>query len=72
MLKRLCTALSDINIQEQDIDRLEIEPVRYKPGLHCMFRYKLRTDFRVQEYYGKLFSKNVPVDENHQLASCGG
>ena len=42
----------------QAVRLLEILPIRYKPGLHCVFRYQLLTSCGEQEYFGKVFSAN--------------
>jgi aminoglycoside phosphotransferase (APT) family kinase protein len=59
MQRRLCTALTGFTNGE--VQLLGIEPVRYKPGLHCVFRYTVSTPSGVQIFYGKLFSK--PIDD---------
>ncbi|MGZ9225950.1 MAG: phosphotransferase, partial [Anaerolineales bacterium] len=38
---------------------LEIFPVRYKPGLHCVIRYTVETDTGKEMFYGKSFSGNA-------------
>src|SRR5688572_20835384 len=38
---------------------LEIFPVRYKPGLHCVIRYTVETDIGKEMFYGKSFSGNA-------------
>jgi hypothetical protein len=37
----------------------EILPVRYKPGLHCVIRYTVRTPSGNKMFYGKSFSGNA-------------
>lgn len=37
----------------------EIFPVRYKPGLHCVIRYTVRTASGNKMFYGKSFSGNA-------------
>jgi len=39
------------------IELNKIVTVRYKPGLHCVFRYELHTPSGEQAFFGKLFSK---------------
>ncbi len=36
----------------------EITPVRYKPGLHCVYRYRVRTPFGSRVFYGKMFARD--------------
>ena len=59
-VKGMCdrfTTMSNGNGAEEGTNQLlEIEPVRYKPGLHCVFRYHVQTVSGKQMYYGKLFS----------------
>jgi len=38
---------------------LEIFPVRYKPGLHCVIRYTVQTPSGKEKFYGKSFSGNA-------------
>ena len=38
---------------------LEIFPVRYKPGLHCVIRYMVETPAGKEMFYGKSFSGNA-------------
>jgi len=38
---------------------LEIFPVRYKPGLHCVIRYTVETPAGKEMFYGKSFSGNA-------------
>ena len=38
---------------------LEIFPVRYKPGLHCVIRYAVQTSSGKEMFYGKSFSGNA-------------
>jgi aminoglycoside phosphotransferase (APT) family kinase protein len=38
---------------------LEIFPVRYKPGLHCVIRYTVQTPSGEAKFYGKSFSGNA-------------
>jgi len=41
------------------IKLLEIFPVRYKPGLHCVIRYAVQTRSGKEMFYGKSFSGNA-------------
>jgi aminoglycoside phosphotransferase (APT) family kinase protein len=41
------------------IKLLEIFPVRYKPGLHCVIRYTVQTPSGKEVFYGKSFSGNA-------------
>src|SRR6266496_6771420 len=41
------------------IKLLEISPVRYKPGLHCVIRYTVETPAGPEMFYGKSFSGNA-------------
>jgi len=41
------------------IKLLEIFPVRYKPGLHCVIRYTVETPAGKEMFYGKSFSGNA-------------
>jgi aminoglycoside phosphotransferase (APT) family kinase protein len=59
MRKRICAALNQIGISDEDVKLQEIEPVRYKPGLHCVIRYTVDLPSGQQKYYGKLFSHNI-------------
>ncbi len=73
MHKRICEALQNFEKQSGDIQLLDIEPVRYKPGLHCVFRYTVDTSSGKQVYYGKLFSHNIDeliktIAELHQTS----
>lgn len=38
------------------IEDLRAEAVRYKPGLHCVYRYELRTPSGQDIWYGKMFA----------------
>src|SRR6266498_3005358 len=38
------------------IKLLEISPVRYKPGLHCVIRYTVQTPSGKEMFYGKSFT----------------
>ncbi|RPJ39574.1 MAG: hypothetical protein EHM21_15565, partial [Chloroflexi bacterium] len=58
MHRRICQALA---LDENVARMLNIEPVRYKPGLHCVFRYTIGTPSGKQVFYGKLF--NGPIDD---------
>ncbi|HLO14267.1 MAG TPA: phosphotransferase, partial [Anaerolineales bacterium] len=44
---------------DQPIELLEIFPVRYKPGLHCVIRYMVQTPSGKEMFYGKSFSGNA-------------
>jgi aminoglycoside phosphotransferase (APT) family kinase protein len=73
MHKRLCEALKSFEKMNGDIQLLDIEPVRYKPGLHCVFRYIVDTSSGKQVYYGKLFSNDIDdliktISELHQAS----
>ena len=43
----------------EQIKLLEIFPVRYKPGLHCVIRYTVETASGKAIFYGKSFSGNA-------------
>lgn len=40
------------------IDTIQAVPVRYKPGLHCVYRYELKTPSGIDVWYGKMFAKD--------------
>src|SRR5687768_11849367 len=44
---------------EGQVKLLEIFPVRYKPGLHCVIRYTVETPAGKEMFYGKSFSGNA-------------
>ena len=41
------------------IKLLEISPIRYKPGLHCVIRYTVQTASGKEMFYGKSFTGNA-------------
>src|SRR5258706_1047476 len=43
----------------EQIKLLEISPIRYKPGLHCVIRYTVQTSSGKAVFYGKSFSGNA-------------
>jgi aminoglycoside phosphotransferase (APT) family kinase protein len=50
---------SELQGYGQPIKLLEIFPVRYKPGLHCVIRYTVQTPSGKEVFYGKSFSGNA-------------
>jgi aminoglycoside phosphotransferase (APT) family kinase protein len=38
------------------IEDVDVDPIRYKPGLHCVYRYQLKTPHGVRVWYGKMFA----------------
>ena len=56
MRDRFAKALG--NGQAAQVEDLEIHPIRYKPGLHCVFRYDVHTPDGLQSFYAKLFSSD--------------
>ncbi len=56
MLPRFAALLSQKNGSSQ-IESFKVTTVRYKPGLHCVFRYDIDTTTGRQVFYGKLFSE---------------
>jgi aminoglycoside phosphotransferase (APT) family kinase protein len=55
-MQRLFSELPGFNGQ---FKLLEIFPVRYKPGLHCVIRYAVETPSGKEMFYGKSFSGNA-------------
>ena len=55
-MQRLFSELPGYNGQAK---LLEIFPVRYKPGLHCVIRYTVETPAGKEMFYGKSFSGNA-------------
>ena len=43
----------------EQIKLLEISPIRYKPGLHCVIRYTVQTPSGKEMFYGKSFTGNA-------------
>ena len=43
----------------EQIKLLEISPIRYKPGLHCVIRYTVQTASGKEMFYGKSFTGNA-------------
>ena len=56
MRDRFAKALG--NGQAAQVEDLEIHPIRYKPGLHCVFRYDVHTPDGLRSFYAKLFSSD--------------
>ncbi len=50
---------SELPGYDQPIKLLEISPIRYKPGLHCVIRYTVETDSGKEMFYGKSFAGNA-------------
>jgi len=50
---------SELPGYDGQIKLLEIFPVRYKPGLHCVIRYVVETPAGKEMFYGKSFSGNA-------------
>ena len=50
---------SELPGYDGQIKLLEIFPVRYKPGLHCVIRYAVETLTGKELFYGKSFSGNA-------------
>jgi len=50
---------SELPGYDGQIKLLEIFPVRYKPGLHCVIRYAVETPSGKEMFYGKAFSGNA-------------
>lgn len=40
----------------ENISQVGINPVRYKPGLHCVFKYQVESPQGVKTYFAKLFA----------------
>ena len=43
----------------EQVKLLEISPIRYKPGLHCVIRYTVETDSGKEMFYGKSFPETL-------------
>jgi aminoglycoside phosphotransferase (APT) family kinase protein len=50
---------SELPGYDQPVRLLDIFPVRYKPGLHCVIRYTVETPSGKEVFYGKSFSGNT-------------
>ena len=50
---------SELQGYGEQLKLLEIFPVRYKPGLHCVIRYTVQTPSGKEMFYGKSFSGNA-------------
>src|ERR1043165_2526016 len=50
---------SELLDSDGQIKLLEISPIRYKPGLHCVIRYTVETPSGKEVFYGKSFSGNA-------------
>lgn len=73
MLRRFCAIVDPTGLCGDEMEMINIEPVRYKPGLHCVFRYTLKTPSGNQVFYGKMFSKNIDylieiIDKLHRVS----
>ena len=58
MQKRFCELPAFAGSSNQ-VNLWEIFPVRYKPGLHCVIRYTVRTPSGNKMFYGKSFTGNA-------------
>ncbi|MDQ3005249.1 MAG: phosphotransferase [Chloroflexota bacterium] len=58
-MQRLFSELPGYAGYGDQIKLLEIFPVRYKPGLHCVIRYTVQTPSGKDVFYGKSFSGNA-------------
>ncbi|MBK9713283.1 MAG: aminoglycoside phosphotransferase family protein [Kouleothrix sp.] len=46
-------------LPETAVESCAIAPVRYRPGVRCVFRYDLRTPAGAQTFFGKLFGEGA-------------
>jgi aminoglycoside phosphotransferase (APT) family kinase protein len=59
MMQQRFSELPDYAADSGQIKLWEIYPVRYKPGLHCVIRYTVKTPSGNKMFYGKSFSGNA-------------